>query len=158
MVLNLTYWNTVYDISGLHGLIALGADIEVIRSVRETSRRRLGITEEHDKAAYVAYENAEKVGYGYIITLPHKHLRSITDFMLGSIKEFIAIAPDGNVVVHPFPNLQAKYEEAFGKRKASLIDDHYLIFGSKFKDEALRIFRSYQTDLYNIQQQKKEAN
>ena len=154
-MLDLTYWRSVHDISGLHGLIVLGADICEICEVRKCDRRRLGITEEDDKAAHAAYDKAEKVGFGYIINLPHKHMRSITDFMLCSLIEYVAIAPDGNVIVRPFDDLREEYEWVFGGNKAKLIDDSYLLFSSKFKDEVVEVFKNYEIKLYRRQCRRK---
>jgi|GEM_PF-2100015 hypothetical protein len=144
-----TYWRSVYGISGMHGLIAQGADIDTILVIRNDERRERGITKEDDDAAYKAYKSAEKVGNGYIINLPHKHWRSITDFMLCSLEEFIVIDPDDNVVVRPFEGLQKEYEKVFGR--STLVDEHYLMFSKASKVKAVSIFRNYELNFYHKQ-------
>lgn len=135
---DLAFWQNVYFFSGLHGLLVSGAPIDFIDIIREIDRRTIGITREDDEIAREAILSAKKCKCFSIIQLPHKHWRSVTDCLFGSLTQYIVVMPSGELIVHAFCEPEDEIETRFGRR-AQRIDDSYLLVQADDKEELFEL-------------------
>ena len=130
----------IFHCSGLGGLMRSGADFSEICEVLRKDRRDNGLTRDDDENAVTACEAAEKVDNGLIIRIQDEKWRCVTDYLYGSINQFIVVTPT-IAIVHPFPDMEIKlYDE---RKQLNLKSVHDMYYISERPEELVEFFKNF---------------